>query len=275
MNERLPPSISISCDDLNTKRGLDNIARTGLPIHGDVIVTLPGVGRFVAENRQSLAKVEPGVHVSLFEGDFPKDSKGLFGPRGRLHFLLHEIEDPKKNKFSRYRHWFNIKTRHMISGFVSDIHGEINRQIDVWKGMYGELPHYLSYHFGMHYIPLVHEVYAKAAQERGIPYRHAAQYTGLPKKYDLAVADSLNDKWVTPQRMLVVLDKIRRKGRETDVMTHLGNWEYGDAQVRMFNDMRVRQELANWRIEMPHVIWQRLQDARQRRYPTPPLQPEA
>lgn len=108
MTERRTPSISISCDDLNTNRGLDNIARIGLPIHGDVIVTFPGVGRFVAENRKPLAKVEPGVHISLFEGEFPMDGKGLFGPRGRLHHLLHAFEDPRRGNIPRYRHWFNF-----------------------------------------------------------------------------------------------------------------------------------------------------------------------
>lgn len=260
MNERPTPAISISCDDLNTRRGLDNIARVGLPIHGDVIVTQPGVGRFVAQNRDRLAKVEPGVHISLFEGEFPNDGKGLFGPRGRLHHLLHEIEDPRKARIPRYRHWFNIHTGKILTPFTADIGGEINRQIDVWKGIYGSPPHFLSYHFGMHYIPLLHDIYAKVAQERGIPYRHAAQYTGLPKKYDLAVFDRLNDKFVTPERMLTALEKTRKKGRETDFMVHLGNWEYGDAQVRMLNDERVRHALSNWRIEMPHVIWQRLKD---------------
>lgn len=261
------PSIAISCDDLNSPRGLENIERTAfLPIHGDVIVTnvekYPDVTNFVRDHRRRLERVQPGVHISLFDGRFPTDNKGLFGNRGRLHHLLHEIESPQNHREPHYRRDFNRRANHALSAYQADIHDEISRQIEFWERIYGEKPYYLSYHFGMHYIPILHEIYAKVARERDIPYRHAAQYTGLPKRGDLAVNDRLNDRFVTPQRLLVVLKKIRESHNVTEVMVHLGDATYGDAQVRMFRDPRVRDELARWNIEMPHVLWRKLQQKR-------------
>lgn len=264
MLERQPPAISITCDDLNTERGLENIERTGLPIHGDVIVTgvqrFPEVRYFVKKHKGRLERVEPGVHISLFDGEFPQDRKNLFGNRGRLHAMLHEIEDPKRLHDPHYRRKFNKRTTKILAPYAFDIKGEINRQIDFWKEIYGAYPFYLSYHFGMHYIPLLHTLYADVAKERDIPYRHAAQYTGLPKKHDLAVYDRLNDPLVTPQRVLVALHKINAGGHATDIMVHLGDAQYGHKQVDAFTDARVRHELKNWRIEMPHTIWRRLQN---------------
>jgi hypothetical protein len=263
MLETRPP-LAICCDDLNSTRALDNIERVNLPIHGDVIVTdvekYQNITQFVAENRARLAKVEPGVHISLFEGKFPEAKRGkqLFGEEGLLHRMLHEVEHPHAKQTRHFRSHFNRWAANALRNHEKSIRDEMHRQVDFWKTLFGEEPRYLSYHFGMHFIPFLHNIYVAVAQERDLPYRHATQYTGMPARGTLFVYDGLNDGDVTGKRVLTALEKIKKRGKPTEIMVHFGESGYGEVQTRAFLDPRVRSELAHWRIEMPHVLWNRL-----------------
>ena len=267
MRETLPP-IAISCDDLNSPRALDNIELVKLPIHGDVIVTnvrrFPDVGQFIRENRARLERTEPGVHISLFEGEFPKETTGtqLFGEAGFLHRMLHEAEGEHTHLSRHFRSHFNRWAAQALGKHEQRIRDEMHRQIDTWKQLFGKEASYLSYHFGMHFIPFLHSTYVRVANERGIPYRYATQYTGMPARGALAVYDGLNDPDVTGKRVLTALEKIQKRRRPTEIMVHFGESGYGGAQTRAFLDPRVREEISRWHIEMPHTILQRLQNNR-------------
>lgn len=264
MRETRPP-IAISCDDLNSVRALDNIERTGLPVHGDVIVTnvrrFQDVRQFVRENRPRIARAEPGVHISLFEGEFPKEVAGkqLFGEEGLLHRLLHEAEGNEKHITRHFRSHFNKWAAQALGKHEQRIRDEMHRQLDSWKQLFGEEAKFLSYHWGMHFIPFLHGLYAQVANEREIPYRHATQYTGMPSRGALMVYDALNDNDVTGKRVLTALEKIQKRGKPTEIMVHFGESDYGMAQARAFLDPRVREEISRWHIEMPHTIWKRMQ----------------
>jgi predicted glycoside hydrolase/deacetylase ChbG (UPF0249 family) len=249
--------VAVVSDDFNTETSIRNALRLDVPVHATMIVTndehFAPVEGFIRANQRALRIFEPGVHISL-TGKFTDNPDRIFGEDGKLLCSLYQIESayrrsPAVGKVIR-RH-----LTHRFASYNSVIRDEFHRQVDyAAKFLEADVP-YLTYHFGMHYWKVLYDAYEKVAQERGIPYRRAVQYTS--EKRDprfLEFYDKLNHPFVRPRHMLVAFAEIEESKRPTEMCLHLSNHDYAEEQVRAFMDPGVRRVRDKFRFDMPHKL---------------------
>gem|GEM_PF-3347343 len=113
-----------------------------------------------------------GLHLDLFEGEFPHDDEGLFGGGGFMEDVLNAREI-RGERIS------------LPSQVSNKIFREFWRQLCEFQDVFGRRPDHLSYHWGIHYIPDVLESYIRFASEEHIPFRYGAQYAHVTPTYPI------------------------------------------------------------------------------------------
>lgn len=207
--------ILITIDDLGwTKSGIEAAkivsAKNLVSGFGVIVNSKPYL---LSEVKSNFEVGKLGLHINIFEGEFPIDNLGVLGSGGLARRLLREDEE-LGNEFE----CLTDEALHIIES-------EMKRQINFFEEFFGDKPNHLSYHFGIHNQPQIWEIYRNVAGLSGIPYRYMSKYSrdeAINDKHPLTTVDSLNHDGVEKK---MVLMEINRMPEMSELMIHLGTDE--------------------------------------------------
>jgi chitin disaccharide deacetylase len=118
-----------------------------------------------AINQAQAVGLSMGIHLDLVT-PFVTTNSSCFGPNGNLAKILN------------HREYNGAYPGELSCADLCCIRNEMRAQVTDFIEMTGAMPTHLDYHYGLHYLPEVMQVYLTVADEFRLPARWGSQYAG-------------------------------------------------------------------------------------------------